>query len=157
MRCIGLAIALACVGTGCSSDRGSSGLFKPYRYSIPQGNYINAQMVDSVRVGMSREMVRNTLGSPLIVDPFHPERWDYVFRFKHANGESLLRRTFITFENDRVSQIEKLDPLPDRDDRNDPALPGFEQSLRQRAKNLSAPDSPGPSPGSASPAAANPL
>lgn len=110
---------------GCaSSDRTRSGFLEPYRISIPQGNYVNQQMLDQVHEGMSRDQVKLALGSPLLTDAFHPERWDYIFRFQYANGETQLRRVTISFRNDLVSAI-KSDPLPARDDANDPALPGF--------------------------------
>ncbi len=118
---IGIGLTLA----ACSSaDRTRSGFLEPYRISIPQGNYVNQQMLDQVREGMSRDQVKLALGSPLLTDAFHPERWDYIFRFQYANGETQLRRVTIRFQDDRVSAI-KSDPLPARDDANDPALPGY--------------------------------
>ena len=116
---------------GCSStDRTRSGFLEPYRISIPQGNYVNQQMLDQVREGMSREQVRLALGSPLLTDAFHPQRWDYIFRFQYANGETQLRRVTIRFADDRVNAI-KSDPLPARDDDNDPALPGYRKKEQQ--------------------------
>ncbi len=110
---------------GCTSgDRSQSGLFAPYRISIPQGNYLNQQMLDQVQNGMSREQVRLAIGTPLVTDPFHPDRWDYVFRFQYPNGEAELRRVTVRFENDVVSRVD-ADHLPERDDDRDPALPGY--------------------------------
>ena len=120
-------LALCIVCAGCASgDRTRSGLFEPYRFSIPQGNYLNQQMLDQVRAGMSPEQVRMAIGTPLLTDPFHPDRWDYVFRFQYANGDAELRRVTVHFSNGAVSDI-RHDPLPARDDPNDPALPGYEQ------------------------------
>ena len=111
---------------GCaSSDRSRSGFLEPYKFSIPQGNYLNQQMLDQVREGMSREQVRLAIGSPLLTDIFHPHRWDYVFRFQYPNGDAELRKVTIEFRDDRVASI-KADPLPARDDPNDPALPGYQ-------------------------------
>lgn len=119
---------LSIIGTalaGCTnSDRSQSGLFAPYRISIPQGNYVNQQMLDQVREGMTREQVRLAMGTPLLADPFHPERWDYVFRFQYPNGDAELRRVTIRFDGDLVSKID-ADKLPERDDDRDPALPGY--------------------------------
>lgn len=109
---------------GCAGNRNSSGIFSPYRVAIPQGNYINQQMLDEVREGMSPEDVRLRIGTPLLADVFHPNRWDYVFRFQYPNGESELRRVRVFFRNDQVSAITH-DKLPARDDPNDPALPGY--------------------------------
>ncbi len=102
-----------------------SGIFEPYRFSIPQGNYLNQQMLDQVRTGMNRDQVRVAIGTPLLTDPFHPDRWDYVFRFQYANGDAELRRVTVQFSNGAVSDI-RHDPLPARDDPNDPALPGYQ-------------------------------
>ena len=116
----GIGAALA----ACSTDRSQSGPFAPYRISIPQGNYLNQQMLDQVHQGMTREQVRLAIGTPLLADPFHPERWDYVFRFQYPNGDAELRRVTIRFDGDLVSRID-ADRLPERDDDRDPALPGY--------------------------------
>jgi outer membrane protein assembly factor BamE len=114
------------MAAGCaSSDRSRSGFLEPYKFAIPQGNYLNQQMLDQVREGMSREQVRMAIGSPLLTDIFHPHRWDYVFRFQYPNGDAELRKVTIEFRDDRVASI-KADPLPARDDPNDPALPGYQ-------------------------------
>jgi outer membrane protein assembly factor BamE len=118
-------LALLLVG-GCSStDRSRSGFLEPYKFAIPQGNYLNQQMLDQVREGMSREQVRLTIGSPLLTDIFHPNRWDYVFRFQYPNGDAELRKVTIEFKEDRVAGI-RADDLPQRDDPTDPALPGYQ-------------------------------
>ena len=115
------------VAGGCASDdRSRSGFLEPYKFSIPQGNYLNQQMLAQVRQGMSREQVRLTIGSPLLIDIFHPNRWDYVFRFQYPNGDAELRRVTIEFRDDRVASVTASDVLPQRDDPNDPALPGYQ-------------------------------
>ena len=120
----GLLVAL--LAAGCSSsDRSRSGFLEPYKFAIPQGNYLNQQMLDQVREGMSREQVRLAIGSPLLTDIFHPQRWDYVFRFQYPNGDAELRKVTIEVRDNRVASI-KADPLPQRDDPNDPALPGYQ-------------------------------
>ncbi len=116
-----LALALA----GCtSSDPGRSGILQPYRFDLPQGNYITQDMLDQIRVGMSPEQVRFALGTPLLTNSFRTDRWDYVFRYQHANGRSDVRRVIVFFDDGRVKAIES-DSLPPRDDQNDPALPGY--------------------------------
>jgi len=116
-----LAVAMA----GCaSSDRSTSGLFAPYRIDVPQGNYVDQTMLGQVKEGMSREQVRFALGTPLLIDPFRPDRWDYVFRFQHPNGAADLRRATVFFAQGRVARIE-ADALPASDEGSDPALPGY--------------------------------
>lgn len=122
--CLGvLALSLA-LGACASKDTTRSGLFEPYRIDIPQGNYVTQQMLDQVKDGMSREQVRFALGSPLLVNPFRTDQWDYVYRYQHANGRADVRRVAIRFADNRVSGIQ-ADALPQRDDNTDPALPGY--------------------------------
>lgn len=119
-----LALAVASTLTACAStDRDRSGLLEPYRIDLPQGNYLTREMLGQVKLGMTRDQVRFALGSPLLTDVFLPDRWNYVFRYQHANGSAETRRVVIVFRNDRVAQVE-ADPLPRAEDPNDPALPG---------------------------------
>jgi outer membrane protein assembly factor BamE len=121
-------VALLFIAIGvaaCSSgDPNRSGLLEPYRFALPQGNYVTQEMLDQVKSGMTREQVRFVLGSPLVVSNFRNDRWDYVFRYQYPNRKAELRRVVIRFSNDRVASID-ADALPQRDDSSDPALPGF--------------------------------
>ena len=99
-----------------------SSVFKPFRLDIAQGNYLTNDTLERVRPGMRRQDVRFVLGSPLLLDPFHPNRWDYIFRFQRGTGESVTRRVTIHFDGDQVERID-ADALPARDEANDPALP----------------------------------
>lgn len=125
-----LATGLLCLGGCASSDRSRTGLFEPYRIDLPQGNYITQTTLDRVRVGMSAEQVRDVLGAPLLGHIFHSDRWDYVFRFTHPSGATEQRKVTVRFREGRVSGIE-ADPLPQREDPADPALPGFKLSPRK--------------------------
>jgi outer membrane protein assembly factor BamE len=117
--------SLAAATVGCaSSDRNTSGIFAPYRIDVPQGNYVDQTMFGQVKEGMSREQVRFALGTPLLIDPFRPDRWDYVFRFQHPNGTADLRRATVFFAEGRVARVES-DALPASDEGSDPALPGY--------------------------------
>lgn len=121
---IGLALGTVALVACTSSDPNRSGLFEPYRVSLPQGNYVTRDMLDQVKAGMTREQVRLALGSPLLNHVFRDDRWDYVFRLQHANRRAELRRVTILFKDDKVATIE-ADALPQRDDPNDPTLPGY--------------------------------
>jgi outer membrane protein assembly factor BamE len=110
---------------GCASgDRSRSGLFQPYKVEVPQGNYVDQTMLGQLKPGMSREQVRFALGTPLLVDPFRPDRWDYVFRFQHPSGAVDLRRATVFFAEGKVDRID-ADALPVSDEGSDPALPGY--------------------------------
>ena len=127
------ACALALALAGCASrstDR--SGIFEPYRISIPQGNYVTKEMLAQVKPGMTPEQVRFALGTPLVQDVFHPDRWEYVFRFQHANGRADQRHATVFFSDGKVARVEESG-LPERDDPNDTALPGARTS-RQTSK-----------------------
>lgn len=79
-----------------------------YRATISQGNLIKQEDLDQVALDMTRSQVRFLLGTPLIDDPFHANRWDYVYYLKVGRDEARFERwVSIFFENDRVSEIRK--------------------------------------------------
>ena len=85
-----------------------------YRQNISQGNLIEQEDMDQVEVGMTRNQVRFLLGTPMVDDPFHRDRWDYVYYLKIGRRDATFKRwVSIFFENDIVSEIRKdqeLDP-----------------------------------------------
>ncbi|MBN9462522.1 MAG: outer membrane protein assembly factor BamE [Burkholderiales bacterium] len=120
-----LVLAAALLAGGCAArDPNRTGLLQPYRTDIPQGNYLTRETVDQVKEGMTREQVRFLLGTPLLRHVFHPDRWDYVFRYQFPDGSSELRKVTVLFRSDQVASIE-ADPLPAKEDLSDPALPGY--------------------------------
>lgn len=115
-----LVAALACAAflAGCSSPswlksatENPPGWLTPYRTDIGQGNYISQSMADRLRKGMSRDQVRAALGTPLLVDPFRANRWDYVFEIRRGDGRKERRRFWVIFENDALLSWDG-DPLP---------------------------------------------
>lgn len=77
-----------------------------YRATISQGNLIEQDDLDQVEVGMTRNQIRFLLGSPMIDDPFHQDRWDYVYYLKIGRKDATAKRwVSIEFENDVVSEI----------------------------------------------------
>ena len=112
-----LAIAVAAIGAlaGCqslSSDGGVVGLLTPYKMEIVQGNVITSEQVAAIRPGMSRAQVRDVLGSPLLTDPFHAGRWDYVFTIRRQGAEPQLRRVVVLFKGEALDSIDTGGPLP---------------------------------------------
>lgn len=89
-----------------TSTRNFLGVFSPYRIDIPQGNFISEEMVSQLKEGMTPDQVRFALGTPLITDIFHAERWDYVFRMLKRNDEVLSSRVTVFFKDGRVSRFE---------------------------------------------------
>jgi outer membrane protein assembly factor BamE len=107
--------------TGCSVVN----FLTPHKIDIPQGNEITANQVELLRVGMTRAQVRFVLGTPLLTDPFHKDRWDYIFRDSRAgvvreshdfkvffNDNSLVRWEGTYFPDPKANQIEKTKPIP---------------------------------------------
>lgn len=80
-------------------------LLTPYKIDIQQGNVVSQDMVDKLRLGMSKAQVRYILGSPLIADPFHAERWDYVYLFQKGAGGAEQRKLTVMFEEDKLRNV----------------------------------------------------
>ncbi|OWW20102.1 outer membrane protein assembly factor BamE [Noviherbaspirillum denitrificans] len=89
----------------------------PYRIDIQQGNFVSREMVAQLKEGMqrsegvTREQVRFVLGTPLLTDMFHADRWDYVFRLKKSSGEVIASRVTVFFKDNRLVNIDG-DTLP---------------------------------------------
>lgn len=86
---------------GCSSTPLSS-----HKIDIQQGNFVNQEMIAKLQPGMTKPQVRFVLGTPLVADPFHADRWDYVYRFQ--KGGELVEQRHITaiFEDDKLKKVE---------------------------------------------------
>lgn len=77
-----------------------------YKVDIPQGNVLTAEMRENLKPGMTKRQVRYVLGSPAVIDPFHPERWDYIYSLRKGSGEFQQERLSLTFSEDRLLRIE---------------------------------------------------
>ena len=78
-----------------------------YKMDIQQGNVVEQEAVSQVTRGMSRRQVQSILGTSLMQDDFHANRWDYVFYLKKAGKKPELKSVAIIFNGDAVSQILK--------------------------------------------------
>jgi outer membrane protein assembly factor BamE len=120
-----------------------------YRPTIQQGNLLKTEDVDQVTVGMTRSQVRYLLGTPMLADPFDPQRWDYIYTLQRGRERSRDRAHYIVhFEGDKVSRVEK----PGR-----PVLPQGNEQLPKTPAEAQAPGadaSPVPPPVSAAEQAA---
>ncbi|GAB3371025.1 outer membrane protein assembly factor BamE [Azotobacter armeniacus] len=70
-----------------------------YKIDIQQGNVVTQDMIDQLRPGMTRRQVRFVMGSPLITDTFHPDRWDYLYSIKPGGGQRLQERVSLVFDS----------------------------------------------------------
>lgn len=99
------AVCVALLVAGCS---GSSWIptLKPYRIDIQQGNAVTRQMIAKLKPGMTRAQVRFALGTPLVVDPFHADRWDYVYYYDKPGAPREYRHVVVVFKDDRLDRLE---------------------------------------------------
>jgi len=83
----------------------------PYKIEIQQGNYVSQQMASQLKNGMTKDQVKQILGSPLLTDIFHAERWDYVYLRETADGKRESRRLALFFEDGKLARMDG-DMLP---------------------------------------------
>lgn len=88
--------------SGCSGE-----LFTIYKIDVQQGNAVEVDKVEQLSIGMTQEQVKFLLGSPMLTDVFHPERWDYVYFLIPGYGEQERRHVSIIFNGDKVTEIIK--------------------------------------------------
>ena len=82
-----------------------TGCFSSYRVEIQQGNVISAEQIEKLIPGTPRDEVRFILGTPLIEDPFHAQRWDYFYSLDPAKGEKVTQyRLSIWFEDEKIAR-----------------------------------------------------
>jgi len=99
-------LALACTAllAGCGVPRALG--IAPYRIEIQQGNFVSQEMVSQLKEGMSKEQVRQIMGTPLLIDVFHAERWDYVYSRETSSGKREKRGFSIFFEDGKVARFD---------------------------------------------------
>lgn len=102
-------VFLICLAALCLGCQQAVNLAGPYRMDIQQGNFVTQEMVSELRPGMSREQVRFILGTPLLADIFHADRWDYVFVREHGTRLSRgveQRRLVVHFADGKLARVE---------------------------------------------------
>jgi len=87
------------------------GLLEPYRVDVVQGNVVTQEVMAQIQPGLGRMQVREILGTPLLTDPFHVDRWDYVFTIRRQGVADQKRRVTVFFKNDAVERFD-TEPLP---------------------------------------------
>ena len=81
------------------------GFLQPYRIDIQQGNFVSQEMVSQLKLGMTREQVRALLGTPLLTDIFHADRWDYVYTLDRRGSAREQRHLSVFFEDGRLARL----------------------------------------------------
>jgi outer membrane protein assembly factor BamE len=115
---LSIMVMTALIASGCSTKVDETqrtlmnSIFRPYVPDTIQGNFISSEQYAKLEVGMSREQVRQILGTPLLASYFHANRWDYIFEFKRL-GEKISkeRRVTVFFDGDKVTKFNG-DALP---------------------------------------------
>ncbi len=110
---LGSVVLLSALVAGCSSSPTSLrnpetlfGLLTPYRADVVQGNVVTQEVLGLVQPGLGRMQVRELLGTPLLVDPFHADRWDYVFTLRRQGVPDQKRVVSVFFDGDVVKRFD---------------------------------------------------
>ncbi len=77
----------------------------PYRIDVRQGNFVTQDMVAQLKPGLTKDQVRFILGTPLVSDPFHAERWDYVYRFQSGHEKPRQRQLIVFFDDGKLVRV----------------------------------------------------
>jgi outer membrane protein assembly factor BamE len=99
------------VPSSLTSPETMFGLFKPYRMEVVQGNVVTQEIIAQIQPGLGRAQVREILGTPLLSDVFHDNRWDYVFTIARQGVPPQQRRVTVFFKKNVVERFE-ADALP---------------------------------------------
>ena len=105
----GVLFSISLLG-GCASALQTTdsifGLITPYRIDIVQGNVVTKEQLALLKPGMTRNQVRDVLGSPLLTDLFHASRWDYIFTIRRPGTEAQRRSVVVLFEGEGMLSVE---------------------------------------------------
>lgn len=157
---IALALAACAAAAGCGTIDGVTqrfaGSLAPYKVEVVQGNFVSREQVEALKPGMSRQQVRDVLGTPLVASVFHANRWDYVFTLKRQGVEPQARRLSVFFKGDVLERFEG-DTMPSEADfvatldnkrkgARVPVLEASEESLRRAGGTPAARPVPAPEP-----------
>jgi len=112
-----IAAATMTVLAGCSTydsvTQSIAQRITPYRITVVQGNFVSQEAASQLKVGMSRDQVKALLGTALLADMFHADRWDYIFYFKRGSTSVVQQRDFVVlFAGDRVASWSGGENLP---------------------------------------------
>lgn len=100
MRYIFILLALLCASCGTALPT-----IKPYKLDVQQGNVVTSKMLLQLRPGMTKSQVRFIMGTPLIQDSFHGNRWDYVYQMREDGKIKEQRRVILDFENEQLKSV----------------------------------------------------
>ncbi len=102
-------LIVAAALSGCASLQNTDsflGLITPYRIDIVQGNVVTKEQALLLKPGLSRSQVRDLVGSPMVTDLFHAQRWDYIFTIRRPGTPAQRRSVVVLFEGDLVKEVQ---------------------------------------------------
>jgi outer membrane protein assembly factor BamE len=100
-------LVLLCLSLGaCGAGGLRLGFPGVYRIDIAQGNIVTQEMIDQLKPGMTKRQVRFIMGTPLIIDTFEPERWDYFHSMNKKGKQESQERVSLYFENDKLVRFD---------------------------------------------------
>ncbi len=106
----------------CSNFSSYLPTFTPYKVVIRQGNLVTQDMRAKLKLGMSQSQVKAALGAPLVSDPYHANRWDYLYRLEQKGELVDNQRLTLYFDKGVLARVEDVTPLkaaePDRQEPN---------------------------------------
>lgn len=111
------AVLAATALAGCSSYNSATQMIirhiTPYQITVVQGNFVSSEAAAKLHVGMTRAEVRAVLGTPLLTDMFHNDRWDYLFYFQRGSTQVVQRRELtVFFDGDKLVRWTGAENLP---------------------------------------------
>lgn len=77
-----------------------------YKLNIQQGNIVTQEMIDQLEPNMNKRQVRYVMGTPLTLDVFHQERWDYVYSTEPGGEVRKQKRISLIFKDERLAKIQ---------------------------------------------------
>jgi outer membrane protein assembly factor BamE len=150
------AAVFAALVAGCQSfSMPSLPVIGAYRIDIQQGNLVTQDMVEKLQPGMSRSQVRFALGTPLVTDVFHNDRWDYIYRYEKAGKLVENRRIVAVFDGDKLVRIEG-DVVPGKPKPAVSSAPASPNAASAPGTPPAAQTAPAPAPSAATPPEAKP-
>lgn len=142
---LALTLAIAAALAGCTSIDGAAhrvaNAVTPYKIDVVQGNFVSKEQVQALQPGMSRQQIRDILGTPLVTSVFHADRWEYVFTIKRPGVDPQVRKLTAFFNGDSFARAEG-DEMPSEAEfvaslkgmKSQPKIPQLEATEAQLAK-----------------------
>lgn len=121
---------LAACGSFNSASRSIVSSITPYKVDVVQGNFVSKEQVSALQPGMSRQQVREIMGTPLVTSVFHSDRWEYVFTLKRAGLDPQTRKLTVFFDGEQFARAEG-DEMPSESE--------FVASLGKKMKTIKVP------------------